>query len=108
MDETTYHRIADRFLEAITDQLETQDTVGLLEVELAGGVLTIELPSGKQFVVSKHTISRQMWLSSPLSGGLHFPYTDQGWVLSDQRELSVLLAQEISQLAAQPFTLKMQ
>lgn len=98
MDESRFHQCADRTLEQLVDQLETQDPTGALEVELASGVLSIELPTGKQFVVNKHATSRELWLSSPISGGLHFPYVDGQWKLKDERTLHSILSLELTDL----------
>lgn len=100
MDESRYHQLADTFLSHLSDSIDAQDENGLLDAELSGGVLTIEIPAGKQFVVSKHAPSRQLWLSSPISGGLHFSAADSGWALADGRTLPVVLASEIKQLSS--------
>lgn len=98
MDESQFHRQADGTLDAIALALETADGDGSLDVELAGGVLTIVFPSGKQLVLSKHAPSRQLWLSSPLSGGLHFPWNGQSWQIADGAGLIEQLAQELRQM----------
>ena len=59
------------------------------------GVLTLILPGNKTIVVSKHSPSKQIWLSSPLSGGTHFSHDENGWVLADGRELVSLLKHEL-------------
>jgi frataxin len=58
----------------------------------------VTIPNGKQWLISKHTPSRQIWLSSPISGGLHFSFDDNRWQIADGRELSSLLAAELAQL----------
>jgi CyaY protein len=98
MDETEYHRLADATLRGIMERLESEDENGDLDCELQSGVLTVELPSGKQFVISKHTPSRQIWLSSPVSGGLHFRAEGNQWKLPDGRELVALLEADMKKL----------
>jgi frataxin len=98
LDETDFHRRADATLAAILDQLEPRYEAGALEeLELQGGILTIRTDAGRSFVVSKHAPSRQLWLASPLSGGLHFAARDHGqWQLSDGRELVAHLLGELT------------
>ena len=99
MEEARYHQISEEFLNRLSLALEALDEDGALEADYQGGILTINLPSGKQLLVSKHTASRQIWLASPFSGGLHFSYSAGRWVLADGRELSAVLSQELKQLA---------
>lgn len=90
-------------LNRLAANFDAADEEGLLEAELEGGTLTITLPSGRQFVVSRHGPSKQMWLASPLSGGLHFNYdTDlQEWILKDGTKLSTLLKAEVETLLSE-------
>ncbi len=96
--ESDYHRHADAWLESVFEQLEDQDEGGNLDIDLQGGILTVETGDGRQFLISKHTASKEMWFSSPFSGGLHFLPADGGrdWKLADGRRLSVVLAEELS------------
>lgn len=96
MEESEFHKLADSWLLAAQDALEDADEQGALEAEYEAGVLTIQLDGGQVYVVSKHAPSKQLWLSSPISGGLHFDYdTANRWTLKDGRELSALLASEL-------------
>jgi frataxin len=95
LPESEYHRLADAFVNDLFTLLEGHDEQGTLNAELNAGVLTIEVPGGKTWVVSKHAVSRQLWLSSPVSGGLHFSYEAGQWQLADGRPLAVILSQEL-------------
>lgn len=99
MNETEYHRKSEDSLNRIQNVLEEADQRGELELEYQGGILSIELPSGKQLLLSKHTASRQIWLSSPVSGGLHFSFMNDDWVLADGRTLSQVLSHELKTMA---------
>jgi len=101
MNETDFHRLADMTLDAMSAALEEADAGGLLDVEHDGGIITVELPDGRQFIVSKHAPSRQLWLSSPVSGGLHFRYEEahQDWQLADGTSLKAVLSAELKKLA---------
>lgn len=100
MNETEYHLLADAELDTLLEPLEEADGQALLEVEYQDGVMTIQLPSGQQFILSKHVASRQLWLSSPLSGGLHFSCdaASRQWKLSDGRSLPEMLAHDLQTL----------
>lgn len=103
LSDTAYTLLADAMLNRLADIAEAYDEDGLLDTELADGVLTILLPSGKQFLVNRHKPSQQIWLSSPLSGGLHFDYNeaDKVWELQDGRRLDTLLKAELETLLAE-------
>jgi len=79
-DQSTFETAADQTLARIMDVLE--DALGdWLSVDLEGGILTIELDEGGQYVINKHGPNRQIWLSSPVSGAAHFNYDGGGsWV----------------------------
>ncbi len=103
LNDTTFAALSELTLNRLADTLEAEDAEGLLEVELASGTLNITCPGGQQFVVNRHAPSRQMWLSSPLSGGLHFDYDEEAkaWTLKDGRRLDTLLKAEIETLAGE-------
>ncbi len=105
--ESEYHQHADNYLEMLFEQLEAQDTQGMLEIDLEQGVLMIAADD-QEFVVSKHAPSQQVWLSSPLSGGLHFSAADGGrdWKLGDGRRLSVVLTEELSMATGADFVIE--
>ncbi len=103
LSETSFHALADATLNRLADSMEVLDEEGTLEVELSGGILTIDLPTGRQFVVNKHGVSQQIWLSSPLSGGLHFSYDEQeqAWVIAGGTRLDTLLKAEVETLLSE-------
>ena len=92
--ETEFHQRADSTLEQLESMLEVA-----LDAELMGGILTIELPSGRQYLISKHGASGEIWVSSPASGGLRFGWRGGVWALPDGRELFELVTSEIESLA---------
>lgn len=100
MSNSLYRLQSRIILESLADALEEVDASGAAEVELVDGILTIAFNSGKQLVISCHAPSQQIWLASPLSGGLHFSgvggFTQ--WQLPDGRSLAEVLAAEIKQL----------
>ena len=107
MDDAAFESAADSTLATLMDRID--GALGdHLDIDLEGGVLTIELDSGAQYVINKHGPMRQLWLSSPISGAGHYDYdvSRGGWVNTRSGEnLSTLLAIELSAAAGQPLDL---
>ena len=62
------------------------------DVELRGGILTVILDDGRQFVINKHTPTRQIWVSSPIGGAAHYAWDDNAKVWRSTRSDAVLQA----------------
>ena len=106
MDDSTFESLAEGTLARLQAQIE--EALDEIDVELRGGILTLELDDGRQYVINKHTPNRQIWLSSPLSGAAHFAYDAQGRVWRSTRGevlLHPLLAAELSELTGQSVVL---
>jgi frataxin len=56
-----------------------EDLDPAIDVDVSGGVLRIDCPDGRCFVINKHGPNRQIWLSSPISGAGHFAPDGDGW-----------------------------
>jgi frataxin len=100
MDESQFHTIADETLEAFFNAIEEQDEELQIDADLTDGILTLELDSGQQYILNKHAPSKQLWLSSPISGGLHYDWNEEeeGWELTkDGSRLDELLTKELYQ-----------
>ncbi|MDG1287475.1 MAG: iron donor protein CyaY [Rickettsiales bacterium] len=105
-DESEFHELVEAFLERLAEEIELKDDDMLIDVDLNQGILTLELDSGQQYVISKHLPSQQVWLSSPMSGGLHYDYSEEleSWELvKDGTRLDEHLAQELYQLTSIAF-----
>ncbi len=87
-------------LNRLCGMAEALDEEDALEIDQSAGMLSIELPSGKQFVINRQIPTRQIWLSSPLSGGLRFDYDEEekSWKLPDGRRLDTLLKADLETL----------
>ena len=99
LNEPRFHAIADATLIHCFDQLEDAFEAGTIdELELQGGILTITTLSNKTFLLTKHSPSCQLWLASPISGGLHFSFHEgaQQWQLPDGSPLYDLLRSELA------------
>lgn len=98
MDEKRYHAVADATLMHIYDQLEDAFEAGTLDdLDLQGGILTIQAASGRIYLLTKHAPSLQLWYASPILGGLHFSFNEgeQRWALPDARTLYEVLRGEL-------------
>lgn len=76
MDETRFTTLVTQELAYLTDTLESADSEGLLDIEYLDGVLTLQLEDGGTYVINKHTPTRQIWVSSPVSGASYYPYDE--------------------------------
>lgn len=104
LDDNHFHAIANATLMHFYDQLEQaydQEDLEDLDYDEGAGILTIVTPDNKTFVISKHSPSHQVWLASPISGGLHFDYNSQtkDWVLPNGQSLRHILADNLRKSA---------
>jgi iron donor protein CyaY len=103
ISESEFHDLCGEDISRLQDALETQDAAGLLDIDGQDGMLSIKLEDGKTFVVSRHTAARELWLSSPVSGGHHFRPVNGGWVLPDGRSFPSVLLDELNALTGKAF-----
>ena len=98
LSEAEFHPLADEALDEIALAIETHldDRV---DVEQQEGVLTLDMEDGGRYLINKHALNRQIWLSSPKSGAWHFACSGPGspWVSTRDAgtTLGGLLRQEI-------------
>ena len=96
MDERAFESLVARILADFADRLD-QALDDAAEVEFRGGILTVSCADGRQFVVNKHAPTREIWLSSPISGAVHFARRGEEWVSTRGPDrLADRLAQDIS------------
>mmetsp|Transcript_10755 Transcript_10755/g.33006 ORF Transcript_10755/g.33006 Transcript_10755/m.33006 type:complete len:234 (+) Transcript_10755:90-791(+) len=96
---STVENTLDLYCEAF-EELESVVESESFDVNLADGVLTVNLGPAGIYVINKQTPNRQLWLSSPLSGPkrYYFDVVKNNWLNTrDDTELSVLLETEINQ-----------
>lgn len=101
MLEKDFEELAGKTLNKIADVLDKFDEQGDLELDYQNGIITITINSGRKFILNKHAPSKQIWLSSPFSGGKHFSYDvgSDSWKLADGTQLNNLLSEELKKLA---------
>lgn len=98
LDDSRFAELADRTMERLMDAIE--GACGNVEVELQGGILTVDLLDGGKFLLNKHAPLRQLWLSSPKSGAWHFDFDEQGQVWRSTRgteTLQQVLSRDLSE-----------
>lgn len=98
LDESRFAALADDMLERIADAVD--EALGdEIDAELQGGILTLTLEAGGQYVINKHAPNRQIWMSSPLSGATHFGHDDGKWVSTRDASVTLdgLLAAELNE-----------
>jgi frataxin len=97
MDLSRFSALADETIETIADTVD--EAVGdKVDADLQGGILTMTLPDGAQYVLNKNGPMRQLWLASPVSGAWHFEREEGGgWVSTREpkRALTQILTQEL-------------
>jgi frataxin len=107
VDDNLFQINAEKTLEALMEQID--DVLGdSMDVDLADGILTIELENGSQYVINKQAPNKEIWLSSPVSGAKHFAFDIESINWIDTRGgdgLYDLLSQELTQASGQPFSL---
>jgi frataxin len=100
MDDSAFQSLADSLLDTL------EEAIGAAaDAERQGGVLTIEADD-RTWLVNKHAPTRQIWLSSPLSGARHYAFDAASGRWQDTRggdELLTVLSSELGlALAWQP------
>jgi frataxin len=99
MDERAFDTLADRTLQHLFGRLD--GALADADVDLRGGILTIELDDGRQYVINKHAPNRQIWMSSPVSGASHYEHDAASGEWRSTRGGDALLprlARELSEL----------
>jgi frataxin len=107
MDESSFETLADRTLADLQARIETALEDMDADVDLRGGILTIELEDGRQYVINKHAPNRQIWLSSPISGAGHYSHDGASGQWRSTRGSEVLhevLAAELTTIAGRAVT----
>ncbi|MEK7246492.1 MAG: iron donor protein CyaY [Pseudomonadota bacterium] len=106
MTEVEFERLATAALTRIAETLE-RNLGEVADVDLLGGILTITLDRGGEYVINKHGPNRQIWLSSPRSGASHYGFdaARAAWIgTRSGRALADVLAEEFGPIASGPLT----
>ena len=90
MSDSAFESLADSLLAALEEGIGAH-----ADAELQGGILTVDgdaKSGGGTWVVNKHAPTRQIWLSSPLSGARHYAFDAASGQWKDTRGGPDLLA----------------
>lgn len=107
MDSSAFEDLAEETLERLFGALD--EAIGDdADVDFEGGILTIELEDGRQYIINKHAASQEIWVSSPVSGAAHYAYDMEAGAWVSTRGggvLSQTLAAELHQITGQSVVL---
>ena len=111
MDEATFESQAEMLLARLFDEID--GALGdVLDVDLQGGILEIVVPQGGgTYVINKHAVNREIWMSSPSSGAWHFrPEINGSWLSTrggkNAPSLTRLLSDELAAVSHRSFSIK--
>ncbi len=94
-----FHQSAAHILEEMAEYFETAWPEA--EVDLFEDSLIVQLTDGKQYLLNKHGVTQQIWLSSPFTGAHHFVFKNNGWYCTrTDRPLDEILFKERDEYAA--------
>jgi frataxin len=108
MDSSAFETAADALLAELQTKIEAALDAADPEVELRGGILTVVLDDGRQFVINKHAPTRQIWVSSPVGGAAHYAWDEGAKIWRSTRsesELRASLAADLAQASGLPVIL---
>lgn len=72
-----FHKAASAILEEMADFFETSWPDA--DVDLLEDTLTVSLPHERQYLLNKHGVTCQIWVSSPYTGAHHFHLSKGQW-----------------------------
>jgi len=76
MQDAEFHALVDTLFNSVEDELDAQELD--LDIDSAGGILTIEFPNGTSVIVSRQIAGHQVWIAAR-SGGFHLSH-ENGWL----------------------------
>ena len=99
MEEKDFLEFSETKLTELADLIENNDKNSLFDVEYADGILSIDIfDDNKTYIINKHSASKKIWFSSPISGADYFSYdyASKKWLNQNNQELSEILLTELS------------
>ncbi|CAG8973725.1 hypothetical protein HYALB_00006998 [Hymenoscyphus albidus] len=74
-----YNQLSNEYLDDLVERLEmmAEEREGI-DVEYSAGVLTINMPGNRTYVINKQPPNKQIWFSSPISGPKRYDYVVTG------------------------------
>lgn len=104
MQDAEFHEIVDEIVMQLEDDLEEYPED--LDIENAGGILTIGFPNGTTIVVSRQIANHEIWVAAK-SGGFHLRLESE-WVCGTTNEnLSALMSRVVTEQLGRDATLEL-
>ena len=98
MNDTTFINIITDYLDQLLERIEASYWQWV-DCEINAGVLNIHTAKNGIFIINRNVPRRELWLSSPFSGGAHFSYVTGVWLNTRTKEpFEPLLFKELDQL----------
>ena len=95
MNQNEFENTVKEMFFIITELIDNQPESKNLEIDELNNILYINSAAG-QYVINKHNPTKQIWLSSPKTGGHHFNFSDdQKWYNRHNSEIIDLLHKEL-------------
>jgi CyaY protein len=95
LQDSDFHSQVDEIVMDLEDELE--DYPEDLDIENAGGILTIGFPNGSTIVVSRQIANHEIWVAAK-SGGFHLANRDGAWHCGTTGEdLPALISRVVSE-----------
>ena len=90
MNESDFMVHVEKIFSALSEEIIT--TYGqVVDVDCDESVLTLELPEQRSYVINRHTPSRQIWVSSPVSGPSYYTYNTSKGTWCDTKNPTLTL-----------------
>jgi len=85
MDENEFSKAVEQELLKIYEELDELCEELDIEIDYSEDVIYIENNAGGEFVINRHGPTKQIWLSSPISGAGYFSFDNRSeeWVNND-------------------------
>ena len=98
MLEKDFIKLCEEELIGLAKRIEDNDQESLFDVEYLDGILTIFVSATNQtYVINKHSASKKIWYSSPVTRTDYFSYdvNQRKWLDDQNQELSQKLLSEL-------------
>jgi frataxin-like iron-binding protein CyaY len=98
MIEKDFIKLCEEELIGLAKRIEDNDQESLFDVEYLDGILTIFVTATNQtYVINKHSASKKIWYSSPVTRTDYFSYdsNQRKWFDDQNQELSQKLISEL-------------
>lgn len=84
----------EKIINKIAATIEDNDPECRFDLDLNDGILTFSNENGT-YVINKQSVSKEIWLSSPISGPYHFALLENQWKSRSGSELYQILSYEL-------------